>query len=66
MAQLGVTEQHYEGVSKSLLQMRQSASSNGSADDVLNQRRKEVQNIKELTRCEIFCFLFFLYLCICI
>jgi hypothetical protein len=62
MAQLGVTEQHYEEVSKSLLHMRQSVSSNGSAEDILNQRRKEVQNIKELTRYETFvCYSLFFF-----
>ena len=50
MAQLGATEQRYEEISRALLEMRQNTRSGGSANDILEQHRKEVRNINEINR----------------
>jgi len=53
MAQLGATEQRYEEISRALLEMRQNTRSGGSANDILEQHRKEVRNINEINRAKL-------------
>lgn len=47
MAQLGVTEQRYEEISRSLLEMRQNTRTGGTATDILEQQKKDVKTIQE-------------------
>ena len=47
MAQLGVTEQRYEEISRSLLEMRQNTRTGGTATDILEQQKKDLKTIQE-------------------